>query len=174
MIQIDAAINPGNPGGPLLDSHGRLIGMTWAIKSTTGESAGLGFSIPINTIARVVPQLLKNGRVIRPDVGISKVYPTETGLVIAVLDPGGPAQQAGLQGFKITRQRRRQGPFVYDYQTVDRTAADAIIAVDGQPTKTPETFLTAVESKQPGTEVVITVIRHGQQVNVPVRLGGGD
>ena len=174
VIQIDAAINPGNSGGPLLDSHGRVIGMNWAIATKTGGSEGVGFAIPINTIARVVPQLLKNGRVIRPDVGIRNVYRTEKGLVIAVLDPGGPAQQAGLQGFKIAHHRKRQGPFVYDYDTVDRTAADTIIAVDGQPTKTPDSFLTAVESKQPGDEVVITVIRGGQQVNVPVRLGGGE
>jgi S1-C subfamily serine protease len=173
VIQIDAAINPGNSGGPLLDSHGRVIGMTWAIASKTGESAGVGFAIPINTIARVVPQLLKNGRVIRPDVGIAKVYPIEQGLTIAVMEPGGPAQQAGLQGFKITTQRKRQGPFVYEYKTVDRSAADTIIAVDGVPTKTPDDFLTAIETKPPGTEVVITVIRHGQQVNVPVRLGSG-
>jgi len=173
VIQIDAAINPGNSGGPLLDSHGRVIGMTWAIASKTGESAGVGFAIPINTIARVVPQLLKNGRVIRPDVGISKVYPTEAGLVIAVLDPGGPAQLAGLQGFKVITQRKRQGPFVYEYHGVDRSAADTIIAVDGQPTKTPDDFLTAIDSKQPGAEVIITVIRRGQQLNVPVRLGGG-
>ncbi len=171
VIQIDAAINPGNSGGPLLDSHGRVIGMTWAIASKTGESAGVGFAIPINTIARVVPQLLKNGRVSRPDVGIVKVYPTEYGLTIAVMDPGGPAQQAGLQGYKITTQRRRQGPFVYEYKTVDRSAADTIIAVDGQSTKTPDDFLTAIETKPPGAEVAITVIRHGQQVNVPVRLG---
>jgi S1-C subfamily serine protease len=174
VIQIDAAINPGNSGGPLLDSHGRVIGMTWAIASKTGESAGVGFAIPINTIARVVPQLLKNGRVIRPEVGISKVYPTEAGLVIAVLDPGGPAQQAGLQGFKIVTQRKRQGPFVYEYKAVDRSAADTIVAVDGQPTKTPDAFLTAIDSKQPGDQVVITVIRRGQQYNVSVRLGGGE
>jgi len=175
VIQIDAAINPGNSGGPLLDSHGRVIGMTWAIASKTGESAGVGFAIPINTIARVVPQLLKNGRVIRPDIGIRQVYPTQVGLAIATLDPGGPAQQAGLQGFKISTQRGRLSPFggVFEYKTVDRSAADTIIAVDGQPTKTPDTFLSAIESKQPGAEVVITVIRRGQQYNVPVRLGDG-
>jgi len=90
-----------------------------------------------------------------------------------VLDPGGPAQLAGLQGFKVITQRKRQGPFVYEYHGVDRSAADTIIAVDGQPTKTPDDFLTAIDSKQPGAEVIITVIRRGQQLNVPVRLGGG-
>ena len=73
IIQIDAAINPGNSGGPLLDSHGRMIGMNTAIASKTGESAGVGFAIPVNTIARVVPQLIENGHVRRPDVGIVRV-----------------------------------------------------------------------------------------------------
>ena len=79
IIQIDAAINPGNSGGPLLDSHGRMIGMNTAIASKTGESAGVGFAIPINTIARVVPQLIQNGRVRRPDSGIARVYQTDRG-----------------------------------------------------------------------------------------------
>src|SRR3974390_2705092 len=100
MIQIDAAINPGNSGGPLLDSHARMIGMNTAIASKTGESAGVGFAIPINTIARVVPQLIQSGHVRRPDSGIAKVYQTDHGLLIAMLVPNGPAERAGLQGPK--------------------------------------------------------------------------
>jgi S1-C subfamily serine protease len=174
MIQIDASINPGNSGGPLLDSHGRMIGMNTAIASLSGESIGLGFAIPSSTISRVVPELLRGGHVRRPEMGIAKVYQTDHGLLIASLVPGGPAEKSGLRGPRITLQRKRQGPFVYEYQTVDKSAADLIIAVDGQPTKTADDFLTQIETKQPGIQVVITVIRAGQQVNVPVVLGTGE
>ena len=128
IIQIDAAINPGNSGGPLLDSHARMIGMNTAIASKTGESAGVGFAIPVSTIARIVPQLIRDGRVRRPETGIVRVYQTDQGLLIATLAPGGPAERAGLHGPKVVRQQKRQGPFVYDYQTVDRSAADLIVA----------------------------------------------
>ena len=170
IIQIDAAINPGNSGGPLLDSRGRMIGMNTAIASRTGESAGVGFAIPVNTIARVVPQLIERGKVIRPDSGIARVYQTDRGLLIATLVPGGAAEKAGLQGPRISKQKKRQGPFVYETQTVDRSAADLIVAVDGTPVKTGDDFLTAIEAKQPGDEVSLTVVRDGQQRRVPLRL----
>src|SRR6185436_1897556 len=123
IIQIDAAINPGNSGGPLLDSHARLIGMNTAIATRTGQSSGVGFAIPSGLIARIVPQLIEKGRVIRPEVGISKVFETEHGLLILKLVTGGPADRAGLQGPSM----RRRGMFV----EIDRTAADVIVAVDG-------------------------------------------
>jgi S1-C subfamily serine protease len=174
IIQIDAAINPGNSGGPLLDGHSRMIGMNTAIASKTGESAGVGFAIPVSTIARVVPQLIKNGRVIRPEIGIARVYQTDKGLLIASLVPGGPAERAGLRGPRVVTQRRRQGPFVYDSQTIDRTAADLIVAVDGQPIRKADEFLNIIESKQPGATVTVTVIRTGRETNVVVRLGAGE
>ncbi|MGO8690548.1 MAG: S1C family serine protease [Thermoguttaceae bacterium] len=174
IIQIDAAINPGNSGGPLLDSHSRLIGMNTAIASRTGENVGVGFAIPVGTIARVVPQLIAHGRVRRPDVGITRVYRTDQGLLIAALVPGGPAERAGLQGFKIVRQERRQGPVVYEFQTVDRAAADLIKAVDGKPVHNGDDFLDIIESKQPGDQVTLTVVRRGQRREVPVRLGTGE
>jgi S1-C subfamily serine protease len=170
IIQIDAAINPGNSGGPLLDSRGRMIGMNTAIASRTGESAGVGFAIPVNTIARVVPQLLERGKVIRPDSGIARVYQTERGLLINALVPGGAAERAGLQGPRVVRQKKRQGPFVQEIQTIDRSAADLIVAVDGQPVRTGDDFLTAIEAKQPGESVMLTVIREGQQRRMPLRL----
>jgi S1-C subfamily serine protease len=174
IIQIDAAINPGNSGGPLLDSHSRMIGINTAIASKTGESAGVGFAIPINTIARVVPQLITSGRVRRPDVGIQRVYQTEHGLLIATLTPGGAAERAGLRGPKVVRQQKRQGPFVYEYSTVDRSAADLITAVDGKPVKTGDDFLDAIESKRPGEQVVMTVVRGSQRRQVPVQLEAGE
>ncbi len=170
IIQIDAAINPGSSGGPLLDSRARMIGMNTAIASRTGESAGVGFAIPVNTVLRVVPQLIKSGRVTRPDIGISRVYQTAEGLLIAQLVPGGPAEKAGLQGPKVERHRKRQGPFVYEYQTIDRKAADLIVGVDSQQVKTADEFLDIIESKDPGNRVVISVVRDGRSVQVPVVL----
>jgi S1-C subfamily serine protease len=171
IIQIDAAINPGNSGGPLLDSHSRLIGMNTAIASRTGQNTGVGFAIPVTSIARVVPQLIEKGRVVRPEIGIARVYQTERGLLIATLTPGGPAEAAGLRGPRIVRERRRQGPFVYDSQTLDRKAADLIVAVDGQKIVSADEFLSAIESKRPGEEVTLTVVRDGHDTAVRVRLG---
>jgi S1-C subfamily serine protease len=174
MIQIDAALNPGNSGGPLLDSHGRMIGMNTAIASKSGTSAGVGFAIPVGTIARVVPQLLQNGRVVRADMGVARVYQTEQGLLLATLVPGGAAERAGLQGPKVVRRTRRQGPFVYEYQTVDRSAADMIVAVDGVRIRTADDLLSAVERHQPGEQVMITVVRNGTEMNVAVQLDAGE
>lgn len=174
MIQIDAAINPGNSGGPLLDSHARMIGMNTAIASKTGDSAGVGFAIPASTIARIVPQLIREGRVRRPDAGIVRVYQTDKGLLIATLTPGGAAERAGLHGPKIVWQQKRQGPFVSEYQTVDRSAADLIVGVDGKPVKTGDDFLDAIESKRAGEQVTISVIRGGQERQVPLVLEAGE
>lgn len=170
VIQIDAAINPGNSGGPLLDSHGRLIGMNTAIASPTGQSAGVGFAIPVANIARVVPQLLERGHVIRPYSGITHVFPTEEGLLIAAMAPGSPAEKAGLHGFRLVKQRRRQGPFAYQATTIDRSAADLIVAVDGQEITSAGDFLSLIEARQPGDQVVLTIVRQGRKVDVPVQL----
>jgi S1-C subfamily serine protease len=174
IIQIDAAINPGNSGGPLLDSHARMIGMNTAIASKTGESVGVGFAIPVGTIDRIVRQLLRDGRVRRPEAGIVRVYQTDKGLLIATLAPGGPAERAGLRGPRVVRQQKRQGPFVYDYQTVDRSAADLIVGVDGKPVKTADDFLDAIESKRAGEQIVISVVRGGQARQVPLVLEVGE
>jgi S1-C subfamily serine protease len=174
IIQIDAAINPGNSGGPLLDSHGRLIGMNYAIASRTGQNSGVGFAIPVGLIARVVPQLIQRGHVVRPDTGITRVFQSERGLLIATMTPGGPAEKAGLRGIRVVRQKRQKGPFVYDTETIDRSAADMIVAVDNQPVTTADEFLDLVESKRPGDDVTITVIRQGREQDVRLRLGAGE
>lgn len=166
IIQIDAAVNPGNSGGPLLDSHGRLIGINTAIASRTGQSAGVGFAIPVNLVKRVVPQLLKYGKVIRPEIGIQRVYETENGLLVARLTPGGPAERAGLKG--PTRQRR--GLFV----VVDRSAADLITAVDGMEMNTADDFLSYIEGRKAGDSVVLSVIRAGRKIEISVELGGSE
>lgn len=174
IIQLDAALNRGNSGGPLLDSRGRLIGMNTAIASRVGESSGVGFAIPVASISHVVPQLIAKGRVIRADIGIARVYQTDDGLVIAAMTAGGPAERAGLQGYKIVRQQRRQGPFQYEETRVDRSHADMIVAVNSEKIRTAGDLLSIVESKKPGSEVNVTVIRDGREVNVAVTLGTGD
>ena len=174
IIQIDAALNQGNSGGPLLDSRGRLIGMNTAIASRTGENTGVGFAIPVNNIQRVVPQLIENGRVIRPDIGITRVYQVEQGLVVATLSPGGPAERAGLQGFRLVRQQQRRGPFVYEETQIDRSSADLIIAVDGERVRLADDLLSIIDRKQPGDQVVLTVVREGREVQVPIILGAGE
>ncbi|WP_347243490.1 trypsin-like peptidase domain-containing protein [Thermogutta sp.] len=170
MIQIDAAINPGNSGGPLLDSHGLMIGMNTAIASRTGESAGVGFAIPVNTIARVVPQLIRTGRVIRADAGILQVLETERGVLLAVLKPGGAADRAGLQGFRIVKRTRRQGPLVFESTTIDRSTADLVIAIDGKPVKTVDDMLSILDTKRPGETAIFRIIRQGRTLDIPVQL----
>lgn len=170
IIQTDAAINPGNSGGPLLDSGSRLIGVNTAIASRTGQSSGVGFAIPVGTVARIVPQLIRQGKVIRPDAGIARVYQSDAGLVVATLTPGGPAERAGIRGFKVIRERRRQGPFMVEMERVDRTGADLIVAVAGQAVRNADDFLSAVESKNPGDQVLITVQREGHRLDVPLVL----
>jgi S1-C subfamily serine protease len=174
IIQIDAALNRGNSGGPLLDTRGRLIGMNTAIASSTGENNGIGFAIPAETIKRVVPQLIASGRVIRADAGISRVYQSDDGLVIATLVPDGPAERAGLRGFKVVREQKRRGPFVYEERRVDRSQADTIVAVDGQKAITADAFLALIESHQPGERALLTVVRDGKLVDVPVTLSAGE
>jgi S1-C subfamily serine protease len=170
IIQIDAAVNPGNSGGPLLDARGRLIGINTAIASRVGQSSGVGFAIPVNLAKRVCPQLIENGRVIRPDVGIAAVFQTDQGLRIERLIPGGPAEQAGLRGPTVTRTRR--GVFVLE--KTDRSTADLIVAVDGQPVKTADDLLSYVESKEIGERVTLTIIRDGHEIGLAVTLARGE
>jgi S1-C subfamily serine protease len=172
IIQIDAALNRGNSGGPLLSSSGKLIGMNTAIASSTGENTGVGFAIPVNTIARVVPQLIQSGKVVRPDIGISRVYESEDGLLIATLIPGGPAERAGLRGFQLVNKTTRRGPFVYEAKTVDRSAADRVVSVDGEKVKTADDLLSLIEAHRPGEEVTVGILRQGQEFAVRVLLGG--
>ena len=170
IIQTDAAINPGNSGGPLLDSSSLLIGMNTAIASRTGQSSGVGFAIPVGTLARIVPQLIERGKVIRPDAGVARVYQTDHGLLVASLVPDGPAEHAGMRGFKVVRERRRQGPFMAETERIDRSGADLIVAVGGVAVKNADDFLSQVETRNPGDQVLITVEREGHRLELPVVL----
>ena len=170
ILQIDAALNSGNSGGPLLDSRAELIGMNTAIASRSGENTGVGFAIPAATIRHVVPQLIENGRVVRADAGISRVYQTENGLVIATLQTGGAAEKAGLRGFRLVRERKQRGPFTYETNRIDRSYADTIVAADGTPTPTADAFLNIIHRKKPGDTVNLTIVRQGKRLNVPIVL----
>jgi S1-C subfamily serine protease len=170
IIQIDAAINPGSSGGPLLDSHGRLIGINTAIATTSGQSAGVGFAIPVSLISRVVTQLMTHGRVIRPETGITRVFETENGLLVAELRPNGPAARAGLQGPKTTRTRR--GPFTVE--KTDRSVADLIVGIDSEKIKSSDDFLSYIDEKQPGDQVILVIVREGRRLEVPITLASAE
>jgi S1-C subfamily serine protease len=174
IIQIDAALNRGNSGGPLLNSRSELVGMNTAIASRTGENTGVGFSIPVNTIKRVVPQLIERGHVTRPDLGIARVYQTDEGLLIAATTPDGPADRAGLQGFRLVRERSRRGPYVFERTRIDQSTADLIVGIDGVLVRTVDDLLSVVEQRQPGDRVIITVRRDRQPIEIPVTLGESD
>jgi S1-C subfamily serine protease len=166
IIQTDAAINPGNSGGPLLDSSGHMIGITTAILSRSGQSAGIGLAIPINIAKRIVPELIAHHGVSRPDLGIEAFERTEKGLRILRLDPKGPAAIAGLSGPKLVIYR--DGDFLF--QNVDRSLADIITGVDGTPVKSQDELLSYVEQKKAGQVVTLTVLRSGRSVKIPVKL----
>jgi S1-C subfamily serine protease len=171
IIQTDAAMNPGNSGGPLLDTSGRMIGMNVAIATKSGQSAGLGFAIPINRIRQIVPQLIEHGKVVRADIGIIAVAEIPEGLQIVRTNRGGSAERAGLRGWKAVRRNVRRGPLVYTVEQDDRSAADIIVAVDGQSVDSASAFLEKIEEHQPGDRIVVTVIRGGENVQIPVTLG---
>ncbi len=168
IIQTDAAINPGNSGGPLLNSRGHVIGMNTAIVSQVGQSAGISFAVPINSIARILDQLIENGRVIRADLGITRVYSTGEGLLVLSLVDGGPAEQAGIQPVRIRVERLAPGVV---RKSIDYESADVIVAVEHKRVRTLEELLTEVEKHRPGESVRITVVRAGKAVDVSVRLG---
>ncbi len=167
IIQTDAAINPGNSGGPLLNSRGEVIGMNTAILSQVGQSAGIGFTVPISSIKRILRPLIEEGRVTRADLGLTRVYRTPEGLLVLAIVEGGPADRAGLRPIRF--RRYRQGGTIY--QKLDPESADLIVGIDGKRIQTYEDLLTEVEAHAPGEDVVVTVIRDGREVNVPVTLG---
>lgn len=162
VIQTDAAINPGNSGGPLLDSAGRLIGVNTAIYSPSGAYAGIGFAVPVDEVNRVVPELIRHGRLIRPGLGASLADERITGkigiegVLILNVEQGGPAQIAGL---RPTIQHR--GEIVL---------GDVIIALAGKRVLTYNDIRDILETFKVGDEVMVTVKRDGKLLDVPVRL----
>lgn len=172
LIQIDATLNQGNSGGPLLNTRGQLIGMNTAIMSNDGDSSGVGFAIPVATIQRIVPQLITNGRVVRPTLGITRVYEKDDGVLLVVsLTEGGPAEQAGLRGFQLVTRTFRQGIYVYEQTRVDPSQADAIVAVDNTRVHSADELLSSIETKRPGETVTLTIVREGKTMALPIVLG---
>jgi S1-C subfamily serine protease len=171
IIQTDAAMNPGNSGGPLLDSAGRMIGMNVAIASKSGQSAGIGFAIPVNRIKLMLPDLIENGRIVRPDHGIVAVMETDRGLKVVKVNPGGPADAAGLRGYRVVRERQQRGNLVYETTRMDRNYADYIVAIDGQPVEGYSDLLDAIDAHKPGDTVMLTVIREEKTIKIPLTLG---
>lgn len=169
LIQTDAAINPGNSGGPLLDSAGRLIGINTAIYSPSGANAGIGFAVPVDTVNRIVPQLIKNGKYVRPALGIevdeglnqrlAELRGIE-GVVILRVTPGSAAEAAGFKGAAISRD----GGIV---------PGDTIVAVGGKPIDSVGKLLAVLDDYRVGDTVAITVLRDGRKVDVPVTLQPG-
>ncbi|MBQ9875438.1 MAG: trypsin-like peptidase domain-containing protein [Thermoguttaceae bacterium] len=172
VIQVDAAINPGNSGGVLLDTKGKMIGMNTAIASRVGENTGVGFAVPVNTIHRIVSILLERGEVVRGDAGVVQVTEVENGLIPGLIDEGGAADLAGLRGGKLTIIVTRRNGVVYRTQEVRRPDGgfDVISGVNGQPVKTAEDFITAVEEHAPGETIILNVLRDGRQIELPVVL----
>jgi S1-C subfamily serine protease len=167
LIQTDAAINPGNSGGPLIDSAGRVIGMNTAIFSPSGNFAGIGFAVPVDTINRVVPRLIAYGRYVRPALGVitdgdlSRRLAESVGVagvVILQVQEGSPAARAGLRGAIID-------------QNGDLVAADVIVAVDGQDVDSVERLIELLDGYRIGDKVMLRVFREGRINDVEVVLG---
>lgn len=173
LIQTDAAINPGNSGGPLLDSAGRLIGINTAIYSPSGASAGIGFAVPVDTVNRVVPQIISRGKYIRPAMGItvdSKLnkrlaeHLKINGVIILSISPGSAAEEAGLEGATVTPE----GNIV---------ANDVIVAIDGKPIDSVDKLFSRIDNYKVGDTIKLTVRRYGdrgEEVEVPITLQSGE
>lgn len=162
VIQTDAAINPGNSGGPLLDSAGRLIGVNTAIYSPSGAYAGIGFAVPVEEINRVVPELIKHGKFIKPGIGASLVDARITrklgiaGILIRDVESGGPAEGAGL---RPTRQYRGEiilGDIITEINDTVVYSYDDIRAV--------------LDNYQIGEEIELTVVRDGREIRTSLKL----
>ena len=156
VVQTDAAINPGNSGGPLLDSAGRLIGVNTQIASPSGASAGIGFAIPVDEVSRIVPRLIRDGRFVRPAIGVSAGPPNlhralnlPKGVAIVQVGSGTPAARAGLQPFRSGSRG-------------EVLAGDVITAINDDAVNNFDDMLTLLENRQPGETVALTVWREGR------------
>ncbi len=160
VIQTDAAINPGNSGGPLLDSAGRVIGVNTAILSPSGTNAGIGFAIPIDSVNRVVPELIRRGSVPTPGIGIvaaSEAVAARAGVqgvVIVRTSPGSSAARAGLRGMDPNTGK----------------PGDVIVALDGKPVRGLADLIQELERVGVGKRVTLTVQRDGREIPVEVEV----
>ena len=163
VIQSDAAINPGNSGGPLLDSAGRLIGVNTAIYSPSGASAGIGFAIPVDTVNRIVPELIRSGKVTRPGMGIQIADEQiaqrlgVTGVLVVDVARGSTASKAGIQPTRRDADGRLR-------------LGDIITTVDGKKVATPNDLFLLLEKYKVGDVVIISMLRDGKTVQAKVSL----
>jgi len=163
VIQTDAAINPGNSGGPLLDGTGRLIGVNTQIVSPSGAFAGIGFAVPVDTVNRIVPELIKHGKLIRPGLGVSLVPDAMAkrwgvkGLIIGKVSRGGAADRAGLRGARETVAGRVE-------------LGDIILAISGKPVMTIDDLMDVMEEHKVGEQVTVEVLRGKKRQHVAVTL----
>jgi S1-C subfamily serine protease len=163
MIQTDAAINPGNSGGPLLDSAGKLIGMNTMIFSKSGASAGIGFAVPVDTIRRVVPQLIAKGKVEQVGFGI-RIDPQArverrlgiAGVVVLEIIPNSPAQKAGLRGLTQTDQ--------------GVTIGDVIVGIGDQRIKNYDDLYNYLDTKKVGEKLKLKVLRENREIETQIEL----
>lgn len=162
VIQTDAAINPGNSGGPLLDSAGRLIGVNTAIYSPSGASAGIGFAVPVEVVNRVVPEIIRHGRVIKPGIGVAIAHENLAerlgieGVLIINVQKGSNAEAAGLRG---TRQRG-----------AEIILGDIITGVNGKPVSDYDSLRNELDRYKVGDRVVLQVTRDEEKIEIPVLL----
>src|ERR1700675_1898159 len=174
-IQTDAAINRGNSGGPLLNSHGEVIGINSAIYAPNGTTAGIGFAIPINTARRVADDLITQGRVRRATLGVEgrALWPglaealrlsVEKGILVERVAPGGPAAQAGIRGGNKSVLAGLQELRIGD---------DVVVAADGKPIATQMDLNLLLNRAKPGDSLTLTIIRDGKKMDVAVKLGEG-
>ena len=160
VIQTDAAINPGNSGGPLLNSAGRLIGVNTAIVSPSGASIGVGFAIPVDVVNRIVPELIRTGRVPTPGVGIvlaNEALATRLGVegvVVAKTVPGSPAERAGLRGVNLATG----------------TLGDIIVEANGVPVHRVPDLTDQLEQIGVGGKIRLTLKRDGGQTSVELEV----
>ncbi|HEY6897029.1 MAG TPA: trypsin-like peptidase domain-containing protein [Rhodocyclaceae bacterium] len=156
LIQTDAAINPGNSGGPLLDSAGRLIGVNTAIYSPSGASAGIGFAVPVDTVNRVVPELIAHGKYLRPTLGVRSDERVTAfvsrklgikGVTVVEVVPGSSAEAVGLRGSRMTRDGLVPG--------------DVIQTVDGKSVETGADIDRLLDTRNAGDKVVLGYWREG-------------
>ncbi|HQZ17948.1 MAG TPA: trypsin-like peptidase domain-containing protein [Vicinamibacteria bacterium] len=166
VIQTDAAINPGNSGGPLLDSSGRLIGVNTAIYSPSGANAGIGFAVPVDTVSRVVPQLIQFGKMRRPVIGVRTDARLDSlvarrfgvrGAVILDVEKGSAAARAGLTGIEADRSSISVG--------------DVITEIDGKPVTGQADLSGRLSYIEPGATVNVKVWRDGKVREVKLTLG---
>ncbi len=163
VIQSDAAINPGNSGGPLLDSAGRLVGVNTAIYSPSGASAGIGFAIPVDTVNRIVPELMRHGKVIRPGIGVQIAEEQlarrlgVAGVLVVDVLPGSAAAKAGIRPTMRDRSGRVR-------------LGDVIVAIDGKKVESPNDLFLEMEKRRVGEEVNLSLLREGKAIQTKLTL----